>query len=220
MKTLHTLLLAATVAAPALALPGTAQAQVAVANPEAAIANSKAWATARTQIQTTYKAQIDQAEARRTAISAELQPLVTAYQTAASAPNANQASLRTQAQNIQTRENTANQELQRLTAPAQRSQSYVLEQISAKLKDAIDNAARARNAVVVVRPDAALSVQPSADITAAVTTELDRLVPSVSTTPPANWQPGGQQAQQQGAAPVGVAPVTAPVTSRKKPQGR
>ena len=218
MKTLHTLLLAATVAAPALALPSAAQAQVAVANPEAAIANSKAWATAKTQIQTTYKAQIDQAEARRKAISTELQPLVTAYQTAANAPNANEAALRTQAQNIQTRENSANQELQRLTAPAQRAQSYVLEQISAKLKDAIDNAARARNAVVVVRPDAALSVQPSADITPAVTTELDRLVPSVNATPPANWQPGGQQGQQ--AAATGVAPVTAPVQSRKKPQGR
>ena len=217
MTTLKTLLLAA-----ALVAPAAANAQVggiAVANPEAAIANSRAWATARGQIQTTYKTQLDQADARRRAIQTELQPLVTAYQTAAGAPGATEASLRPQAQAIQTRENNANQELARLTGPAQRAQAYALEQISGRLKDAIDGAGRARNASLVLRPDAALSVQPAADITAAVTTELDRLVPTVSIAPPANWQPG-QAGQGAGAAPAGAPPRAPAAASRRQPSGR
>ena len=66
----------------------------------------------------------------------------------------------------------------------------------------------------------------TADITAAITTELDRLVPTVNSTPPANWQPG-----QQGAAPAGAGarpaagsrPAAAPrqgAGSRNQPQGR
>ncbi|MET0374990.1 MAG: OmpH family outer membrane protein, partial [Rhizorhabdus sp.] len=134
------LLLAAALVTPGAFTAATATAQVAgiaVGDPEAAVANSKAWATARTQIQTTYKAQLDQANTRRQAITTELQPLVAAYQKAAAAPGATEASLRTQAQAIQTREQTANAELQRLTAPASRAQAYALEQISAKLPDAV-----------------------------------------------------------------------------------
>ena len=61
-------------------------------------------------------------------------------------------------------------------------------------------AVRAKNVSLLLRPEAALFAQPTADITAAITTELDRLVPSVSTAVPANWQPN-QNGQQQGAAP-------------------
>ncbi|MGJ3626469.1 hypothetical protein AB5I41_05400 [Sphingomonas sp. MMS24-JH45] len=114
MTSFKTLLLAA-----AMAAPGVASAQVggiAVADPEAAVANSRAWSAARTQIQTTYKTQLDQANARRQAVSAD-EPLVTAYQRAAAAPGATEASLRPQAQAIQTKEQAANTELGRLTAP-------------------------------------------------------------------------------------------------------
>ena len=147
MTTFKTLLLAAALAAPAAIVSTSATAQVggvAVADPEAAVANSKAWATARTQIQTTYKAQIDQANARRQAISTELQPLVDAYQKAAAAPGATEASLRSQATAIQTKEQAGNAELQRLTAPASRAQAYALEQISAKLPDAVSAARDSR----------------------------------------------------------------------------
>jgi len=202
---------------------GVAQAQaggVAVANPEGAVAATRAWQAAAQQIQTTYKTQIDQANARRTAITAELQPLVTAYQTAASAPNANQASLQGQAQAIETRQQAANQELQRLTLPAQRAQAYALEQITARLNDATQAAVRARNVTLLIRPDAALFAQPTADITPAITAELDRLVPSVQTTPPANWQPGQQR--QPGAAPAPAAgtPAATPAPAPRRSTGR
>jgi len=213
------LLLAAALVAPGALVAGTATAQVAgigVADPEAAVANSKAWATARTQIQTTYKAQIDQATARRQAITTELQPLVAAYQKAAAAPGATEASLRTQAQAIQTREQTANAELQRLTAPASRAQAYALEQISAKLPDAVNAAVRTKNVSLLLRPNAALFAQPTVDVTASITTELDRLVPTVGITPPANWQPGQQGGEAAAAAPAAAAPAA----NTRAPAGR
>ena len=222
MTNTKTLLLAAALAVPGVVAATQAQAQVsgiAVADPEAAVANSRAWQAARTQIQGTYKAQLDQADARRRAVTAELQPLVTAYQTAARQPGATEASLRPQAQALQTRENAANQELARLTEPAQRAQAFALEQISRRLNDAVQAAVRARNVTLLLRPAAALFTQPTADITPAITAELDRLVPSVTTTPPAGWQPG-QQAAAPAAAP-GARPATpAPATPARRPQGR
>jgi len=219
MTTFKTLLLAAALA-PATLIATGAQAQttsVAVVDPQGAIAGSKAWGTARTQIEATYKTQLDQADARRRAIAAELQPLVTAFQTAQRAPNPNAASLQSQAQTIQARETAANQELARLTQPAQRAQQYVIEQIQAKLGDAVTNVTKAKNIGMVVRPDAVLFAQPVADITPAITTELDRLVPTASTAVPANWQPN-QQGQGQGAAPAATAPAR-PAT-RPATQGR
>ena len=215
MTRFKTLLLAAALVAP-VAAPVAAQAQtVAVANPEQAIGASRAGAAARTQIETTYKAQLDQAEARRQAVGKELQPLVTAFNTARAAPNANQASLQQQATTIQTREQAAQAEIQRITLPAQRAQAYAIEQISAKLPDAVQAVVRARNVSMLVRPDAVLFAGPTADVTSAITTELDRLVPTVSVTPPANWQPGQQQ---QGAA--AAAPAAAPAARPAQPAGR
>ncbi|MGU3392033.1 OmpH family outer membrane protein [Sphingomonas sp. M1A8_2b] len=218
MTTFKTLLLAAALVAPAAITATAADAQVsgiAVADAQGAIANSKAWNAARAQIETTYKAQLDQAETRRQAVARELQPLVTAFQTAQRAPGASEASLRPQAQAIQARENAANQELARLTQPAQRAQQYAIEQIQAKLGDAVSAAVRAKNVSLLLRPEAALFAQPTADITAAITTELDRLVPTVSTAVPANWQPNQTAQQQQGAAPAPAA-----TTGKRAPQGR
>ncbi|TSA58591.1 hypothetical protein, partial [Salmonella enterica] len=61
MKTISKLLVAAAVATTGVAAT-TASAQaggVAVANPEQAIAQTRAWTTARGQIETTYKTQLD-----------------------------------------------------------------------------------------------------------------------------------------------------------------
>jgi Skp family chaperone for outer membrane proteins len=222
MTSTKTLLLAAALTVPGIVAATQAQAQVsgiAVADPEAAVANSRAWTAARGQIQTTYKTQLDQAEARRRAITAELQPLATAYQNAARQPGASEASLRPQAQALQTREAAANQELARLTEPAQRAQAYALEQISRRVNEAVQAAVRARNVTLLLRPAAALFAQPTADITPAITTELDRLVPSVTITPPPGWQPGQQGAAAAPAAGARPA-VPAPAAPARRPQGR
>ena len=198
--------------APALALvaPAAAQAQtgIGVADPQAAIAGSKAWQAARTQIQTQYKAQLDQAETRSRAIQAELQPLVTQFQAAQKAPGATNASLAPQYQAIQARQQAGQAEIARITAPAERAQAYVVEQIQARLGEAAQNVMRSRNVAMIVSPQAVLTAQPTADLTGAISTELDRLVPSVSTAVPANWQPGqGGQAAPAAATPAAATPA-------------
>jgi Skp family chaperone for outer membrane proteins len=224
MKTFKIILLAAAAALPgtvALVAPAAAQVNgIAVANPEAAVVRSKAWTAANQQIAAQYKPQLDQAEARRKAIAAELQPLYTAFDTARRAPGATDASLRTQATAIQTRQTAGEQELGRITAPAQRAQAYVTEQIGARLGEAVTAATTRKNVSLLIRPDAALFAQPVADITADITAELDRLVPSVGIAPPANWQPGQQGQQgQQGAAAAGAAPART-TTPARPTQGR
>jgi Skp family chaperone for outer membrane proteins len=208
------LLAAAALAAPAAFIAPAAHAQVggvAVADPQGAIANSRAWTTAKAQIQTTYKAQLDQADARGKAIQAELQPLAQQFDTARRAPNANQAALQQQYASIQAKQQAGQQELARITAPAERAQQYAIEQIQSHLGEAVQNVVKARNVSLLVSPQAVLFLQPSADITSAVTAELDRLVPSVSIAVPANWQPG--QAQQA-AAPATAAPAPARAPTR------
>jgi hypothetical protein len=86
------------------------------------------------------------------------------------------------------------------------------------MNTAVQNAVRARNVSLLVSPQAVLFAQPTADITAAITTELDRLVPSVNTTPPANWQPGQQGQAGGAAAPATSAP--APRAGTRQPSGR
>src|SRR3546814_13530610 len=65
---------------PMLAAPAAAQARgVAVADVRVAAARSNAFTTASQQIKTTYKAQIDQAEARGPTLQAELNVPVAKY---------------------------------------------------------------------------------------------------------------------------------------------
>ncbi len=217
MNSKKTMLMAAALLAPGALLAGVSQAQVngvAVVDPDGAVAGSNAWKAAAGQLQTTYKTTLDQAEARRQAISNELQPLVTKLQNDQKA-NVAQAQLQTQAQAIQAKEQAGNAELQRMTTPYVRARAYAIEQIQHQLKAAIDAAAARKKAGIVLAPNDVVHLDPAGDLTADVTTELNRLVPSVSIAPPANWQPGGQGAQQ-GAAP---APAPAP-TNTKAPQGR
>ncbi len=202
MKTLSFKALAASLAltAPAMIGGGAAHAQargVAVADLEAAIGQSAAYTNANTQIQTTYKAQIDQFTARQNALTAELQPLVAAYNAARSAPNATQQSVQPSAQALQTKQQAVEQELANISQPVRLSRAYVVEQIGAQLDAAVTAAMRARNVDLVLSPGGVVKAQGNADITSAVVTELNRLVPSVQIVPPAGWQPGGQQQQGQ-----------------------
>jgi Skp family chaperone for outer membrane proteins len=213
-KIFKAILLASAPMTLAIALPTVASAQavtnVAVANVEEAVQRSAAFTAAVAQIKTTYKAQIDAFDARQKSLQAELQPLVTAFQTAQRAPNANQAALQTQATAIQTRQQAAQRELQNLALPFGRAQAYAEEQISGKLEAALKAAMIKRKVNLVVAPQATISYQPTADITGDIVTELNTLVPSVSTAVPANWQPGGQ----------GQAASAPPAATPPKPQGR
>lgn len=200
----------------AIATPAFAQAVpgLGVADLQDAVRRSNAFTTATTQIQTTYKAQIDQANARRTALQAELTPLVTAFQTAQRAPNANQAALQTQYQTIQQREQAAQTELNRILAPVQLAQAYVTEQVASRLEGAVDRVMTKRRLSVILPPDATVKSLPAAQVTNDIIAELNTAVPSVQITPPAGWQPG-----RQGAA-AAPAPAAATPARPTQPQGR
>lgn len=213
MKTLFkaALLAAAPVMAVA-ALPTAASAQavnnVAVADLEEAIGKSAAYTAAVAQIKTTYAAQIAQADARAKALTAEIQPMATAYQTAARAPNANQAALQTQLAALQKKERDANAEVSRISEPVARARAYAVEQIQMKLETAVTNAMNKNRVTILIQPNAAIKVLPTADLTNSVMAELNALVPTVGITPPAGWQPG-QAGQGQ-----------APAPAQPQPQGR
>lgn len=191
---------AALLAATLFAIPQVASAQaaasaVAVANLEESVQRSTAFTNAIAQIKVTYKAQIDALEARQKTLNAELQPLVTAFQAAQKVPNANQAGLQTQYNAIQLRQQNGQKELQALGTPVARAQAYVEEQVVSKLDAALKSAMIKKGVALVLNPQATVSYQPSVDLTAAVTAELNATVPSATITPPAGWQPGGQQGQ-------------------------
>jgi Skp family chaperone for outer membrane proteins len=193
-------------AAPVFAIATPAQAQavegIAVADIQGAVQKSAAFITAMNQMKTTYATQITTFETRSKALQAEIAPLVTAFQAAQKA-NTPQATLQTQYTAIQQKQQAAQAELQRLSAPIARAQGYVEEQIGAKLDAAIKAAMVAKKVNLVLNPQATISYQPSVDITDAVVAELNRTVPTVSITPPAGWQPGGQGGA---AAPAPAAP--------------
>ena len=212
--TFKTMLLAAAIVAPAVFAANAAQAQaVAVADPQAAMENTKAFQAAAATIRTTYASTITQLQARNTAIQAELQPLVTKFQ-ADQRANVPQATLQAEATTIQNREAAARQELGTMSAPIQRAQAYALEQIQPKLADAVTAAMKARGVTLLLKPDGAYVIQPGSDLTPAITAQLDSVVPSVNATPPAGYQPG----QAGAGAAAGAAPVTAP--TRRQPSGR
>ena len=197
----------------ALALPVVAQAQtadgIAVADIQGAVQKSAAFVTAMNQMKTTYAPQISTFETRSKALQAEIAPLVTAFQAAQKA-NTPQVQLQTQYTAIQARQQSAQAELQRLSAPIARAQGYVEEQIGAKLDSALKAAMVAKKVSLVLNPQATISYQPVVDITDAVVAELNRTVPAVGITPPAGWQPGGQ----------GTAPAAPAATKPAAPTGR
>jgi Skp family chaperone for outer membrane proteins len=217
MKTIFfkSLMLAAAPLAAVAALPSVAQAQtVAVADLDEAVAKSNAGVLANNQINLTYKAQIDAAQARANALNTELTGLRNAIVTAQRAPNPNQAAIQTQAAAYQKRQQEAEREVQTLSLPFQTANAYAREQIALKLEAALDRAMTAKRISIVLQPQAAIKALPASDITADVITQLNALVPTVSTTPPAGWQPG----QAAGAPrPAAAAPAT---PAKPQPQGR
>jgi Skp family chaperone for outer membrane proteins len=209
----------------AAAAPAGVARGIGVVNAPGVIVNSNAYKAAVQQRAATYKAQIDQYNARRQAITTQLQPLVNKYQTDSAAPNANQTTLQQEAAQIQQIQQSANTELQTIVAPVQLSQAYAEEQLQDKLGQAIESAAKKRGVTLVISPDNVLYADNAYNLSPAVVDELNALVPSVQVVPPAGWLPRElreQQAQQQAAqqqagatapAPGAAAPATRPATT-------
>ena len=194
---------------------------VGVVNVRAVVANSNAFRTAQTQRQTTYAAQIQQANTRQQQIAAQLQPLYTQVDTASRAPNPNQATLQQQVNQIRTIETNGQRELQQILQPVALSEAYVQEQITAQLNAAVEAVAKRRNITLIFDPTSGSPIYADAayNMTQDVVTELNRLVPSVQIVPPAGWQP--REVREAQAAQAGQAqqqPAQQP--ARPQPQGR
>jgi Skp family chaperone for outer membrane proteins len=231
-----------------LALPAAAQvSSVAVIDPAGAILSAKALGAAVGTIGTTYKAQLDQVAARRSALAAEMKTMAAPLDTnkdgqvsqaeleaAANAKNPLVERLRTAQQN-------AEQELSRLNQPMIRAEVYAIEQIMQGYGAAQQTVINAKKIQLLLNAEAMMYGQPTADITMDVKNEIDRTVPTVSIAPPANWQPSQQAvqlfqqyqqvqaqaaAQQAAAQPAGAAPApaatapAAPAGAKPAPRGR
>lgn len=219
------LLLGTAVAQPALAqtATGTVVPGIAIANLDAVIVNANAYKTAETQRQTTYKAQIDQANARSAALNAQLKPLADKFNADRQGGKVTQAALEQQAASIQQLQESGQAELQRILQPVALSRAYTQEQIDDKIDQAVKNAMTKKRVSLLLSPQAVLAVNNNAyNLNQDILTELNTLLPSATITPPAGWVPRQvreqQQAQAQQAAPAAAAPAAAPAT--RQPAGR
>ncbi|MFC0103465.1 OmpH family outer membrane protein [Sphingopyxis terrae] len=217
------LAIAALSVSPLLSAPAIAQAKsVALADVRVAASRSNAFTVASQQIQTTYKAQIDQQETRGQTLQAELNVLVAKYNEEAKKTPQNQAALQAAAKAVQDKRQSASAELNKIGEPVDLAIAYVEDQISVRMNEAIRAAMTAKKVDLLLQPDAVLARDPSTDITDAVVTELNRILPNVSITPPAGYKPGqlvqekNQQAMDQARAAAAAQPAasggTPPVT--------
>lgn len=199
MKTHHKFMLA-----PALLLAGAAQAQVAgvaIADPETVILTAKALAAANASIGTTYKAQIDQANARQQTLQTELNALYAPLDLNKdktlddSEIAAAQAAKNPALGKIEAAQKAAQADLTRLRGPATLALAYAIEQISQKYRPAMESVVNAKKITLLLSAGSAQYSTPAVDVTDDIKAELDRATPTVAFTPPANWQPS-QQTQQ------------------------
>ena len=252
MNMIQTSLIAIAISAPTLLVAQTASAQatsIAVIDPAGAIFNAKALSAASSSISTKFKADYERIGARQRTLASTVQPLLAKLDSnndkriddteLAAAESARRPEL----QQIATARQTAEREITQMATPANLAEAYAIDQIRQKYRPALDKVAGARRVGLVLTTDTAAFVQPTADLTQAVTAEIDTSLPTANITPPANWQPSQetvqllqqyqqlvqlavqrQQAQQAAGAaarPAGAAPApAAPATSTPRPQGR
>jgi len=210
-----------------IALPAAAQvSSVAVIDPASAILSAKALGMAIGAIGTTYKTQVDQLSARRTALAAEMKTMAAPLDTNKDG-QVSQAEIEaaTTAKNPlverlrKTQTNNEN-ELGRLNQPMVRAEVYAIEQIMGSYGNALQTVINTKKIQLLLNADAAIYGQPAADITPDVKNEIDRTLPTVSIAPAATWQPSQQavqlfqqyqQAREAAAQQAANQPAAAPV---------
>jgi len=202
MKTLTKMFLAASALALAPIAPASAQ-SVAYTDVQQVLGMSQAAKTADQQMRVTYKATYDQIESRSRVLQAELNAMIVKYQ-ADQKTNPNNPTLATQGKAIQDKQRAAQEELGKLSDPLERVNAYVLEQIDSKLDAAVTAAMGKKKVALLLQRGAVIKNTPGTDLTQDIVTELNALVPNVSITPPADWQPGQNRGGQ--AAPTQQAP--------------
>jgi Skp family chaperone for outer membrane proteins len=225
----------AAAAAPAAAATSNVVQGIAVANLQAALANTDAYRVAQQQRPVTYKPQFDQAQARGNALEAQIKPMIDRFNAGrqtATTP-ALQQQLQNQARAIQELQEKGKQEIQQILLPVALSEAFVNEQLEEKLDQAVQKAMEKSKVSLLLQPGAVVARANAYDLTDEIVTELNTLLPTAQLVPPQGWEPReirearAQQAAQQaaaarpaaGAAPA--APAPRPVTpAGPQPDGR
>lgn len=197
---------------PIFAAPAAAQSRtgIAVADLEGAVRKSNAMTVAVGQVQTTYKAQIDQYNSRAATLQAELDVLTARLREEAGKATPNQTTLQTLNKERGDKSQAAQRELQQLEAPYALAISYAQEQVQLRLNEAVKAAMTAKKVDLLLSPEGVLARENNADVTDAVVAEINRLLPNVSIAVPAGYQPGQLlQNAARAAAPAAAAPAPA-----------
>ncbi len=213
---------------PILSAPAIAQAKgVGVADVRVAAARSNAFTVASGQIETTYKAQIDQQQSRGQTLQAEVNVLIAKYNEEIKKTPRNETAVAAAGKAVQDKQRAAQAELGQIGAPVDLAIAYVEDQISIRMNEAIKAAMTAKKVDLLVNPEAVIARENNVDITDAVVAELNRILPNVSTAVPAGYQPGqlvqqrNQQLMDQARATQGARPATpAPAPTGTAPTTR
>ncbi|HEY9554321.1 OmpH family outer membrane protein [Allosphingosinicella sp.] len=189
----------AALAALATAIPASAPAQrlggavIAVVDVEQVMAQCTACVAARTQLQQ----QLQQAEGRAQQLSQPLETEAQSIQQALAALGGKQpdAALTQRIQALQTKQNSARQELGGRQRTLQSTEAHVNQQIAARLGPIINQVMQTRGATVVLNKGNTLAASASIDVTNDVLAQLNQQLPSVSVTPLPQQQTQQQQPQ-------------------------
>ena len=190
---------AALAAAPAAAAPAEAAEPLIVpglgiANLDAIVINSRAFQSAQQQRAVIFKGQIDAANARGQAINAELKTMVDKFNRDKATAGVSQEALQQQAQAIQASQQYGQQEVNKILEPVALSDAFVNEQIRAKLDPAIKAAMAKTRISIVFAPNQIIGFNNGYNLSPAILTELNALIPSLDIKPPAGWEPAAARA--------------------------
>ncbi|MDP3551075.1 MAG: OmpH family outer membrane protein [Novosphingobium sp.] len=210
--------LAVVAVTPTAAVAQAAVQGIAIANPSAVVGASAAFQTAQSQRPTTYKPQIDQANARKTQIEAQLKPLIDKLQADSKVANPNRASLQQQYDQIQQIEQAGQAEIQKILEPLNLSQQYVLEQIGDKLDAATQAAMDKKKITLVLDSQSVIKAGQTYNLNQDILAELNKQIPSAQLVPPAGWMPRAQR-EQQAQAQAAQQPAAGQPANRA-PEGR
>ena len=193
----------AALAALSLAMPGTALAQrapaatIVVVDTDRIYRDCNACRAAQAQLQSQVNSAQQRAQALGQPIQTEGQSIEQAARAAANQQGAARTAAETALQQritaLQGRQNSANQELQRLEQNIQSTRANVLRQINARLNPIISQVMNSRGANLALETGSTLAHAPTVDVTAEVLAALNQQLPSVSVTPlPQQQQPTGR----------------------------
>ncbi len=234
-KFIKPLIMASAIFAGSNAISSAAYSQISnigVVSPELSIANTKALSAAYQQIETQYKAQLDEITGRETTIQGYRKQLDTNNDNQVS--TAEQQANAAVVQQIRAESNAIDQ----LSVPIALAQMFAIQQIAAQYPTAQQQVVTEKQINILLAPQSILYSSPSVNVekdiqslSQDVISKLDVLVPFVNINVPQGWQPDRstqavyQQIQQLRLAAArraqqGAAQSQQPATPAQQPSGR